>query len=442
MTYEKIKSIVLFILIMISFFLTWTIWTFQPRYDTMEKSNYVQSVAISEQRDAKKIVKPDRVLFHYKDVDYGTTENTYIDKMIRELGRLNFFNFKEITGQVDGFLSFVHDKGSMEIIFPDVVPISLYKSVINIEDKNLLDFEFDRIVIHFDNPKKGDGIIYFVSYQDQRVFQCQVSANMLNTFERTFVTSEITKFPVYEGKQISDRRMIFFQQQPIKMSIYKYYPNYYDPHLFKQALFSDSSVVQRSKGSPDEEEFTNWTSILNIDIKDKMIYFVNLAKEVNHTIRSEDILQESINKINEHSGWTDSYRYAGLDKNSQKVTFRLYDQRGYPIFNSTGWSEIVEVWGNDQVKRYNRPYFSLEVPLTSEMEEITLPSGDQVLDLLRHKQGIKLELLQDVVVGYTMKADPKEPKLIMLEPGWFYKYDHVWNKIDLSDIGGKRSGLE
>ena len=41
MRYEKIKSIILTLLVLVSILLTWNLWTYQPNYDTMENSNTV-----------------------------------------------------------------------------------------------------------------------------------------------------------------------------------------------------------------------------------------------------------------------------------------------------------------------------------------------------------------------------------------------------------------
>ncbi|MCL6573500.1 MAG: hypothetical protein K6T88_17750, partial [Bacillus sp. (in: Bacteria)] len=48
MKYERLKSAILTLLVLGSILLTWALWTYQPNYDTMEDSNTVAEVALSE----------------------------------------------------------------------------------------------------------------------------------------------------------------------------------------------------------------------------------------------------------------------------------------------------------------------------------------------------------------------------------------------------------
>ncbi len=49
-----------------------------------------------------------------------------------------------------------------------------------------------------------------------------------------------------------------------------------------------------------------------------------LQKKRTQAIHWNDILQRSINFVNEHGGWTDNYHYFGLDNDQKTVLFRLY----------------------------------------------------------------------------------------------------------------------
>ena len=57
MRYENIKSGILTFLVLVSILLTWNLWTYQPNYETMENSNYVEEVTVSEKQEVQKIVQ-------------------------------------------------------------------------------------------------------------------------------------------------------------------------------------------------------------------------------------------------------------------------------------------------------------------------------------------------------------------------------------------------
>ena len=63
---------------------------------------------------------------------------------------------------------------------------------------------------------------------------------------------------------------------------------------------------------------------MRVDNESNMILYVDPAEEETQAINSNDILQRSINFVNGHGGWTDNYRYEGLDNAQKAVLFRLY----------------------------------------------------------------------------------------------------------------------
>lgn len=440
MTYENIKSTILTFLVLSSFFLTWNLWTYQPNYELMENTNYVQEVSIGEKKDIKTVVKPDQVIFHYQKLHYGTVNTIEIDKLIRKMSEWNIYNLKNYTNKVDDFKRIVHGEGNVEILFPEKVPVDIYKNVLAFENKSLPRFRFDRIVINMANIQKETGTIYFVSYDEKEVFISHVSSSDLAEFNRSFFKVSY-RYPKYFLYQPTKDITLFLPENKTVMMKYKYYPDLLDSDKFKEALFNDPSFVQKSF-IPEGEEFTNGSSKMNIYKNEKLLFYVNPIEESEFVGNSIEILQRGIEFINEHAGWTDPYRYAGMDEENQKVTFRLYSSDGYPVFNEQGMSEIIEVWGRNEINKYLRPNFSLDLPLRTEMSEILTPSGYEITEFLKNQKDFNPEFLTDLRLGYHMEKDPKEPKLIVLEPSWFYRYNDSWGQIRLDVVKGARNGLE
>jgi regulatory protein YycH of two-component signal transduction system YycFG len=181
---------------------------------------------------------------------------------------------------------------------------------------------------------------------------------------------------------------------------------------------------------------------MTINYDTNMLLYVNPTRESNYVDNSYDLLMRSIDFINGHGGWTDPYRYVSMDEESKSVKFRVYTIDGYPVFNDTGMAEIQEVWGRNEITKYVRPNIALELPLTTEMVKVALPSGSEVLGYLKSRKNFKPELLEQLVLGYEMTKDTNEKKLILLEPAWFYRYNQTWGQITNDDLGGVLHGLE
>lgn len=443
MTYENIKSAILTILVVTSAVLTWNLWTYQPHYATMENSNTIQEFALSEKKEIEAIIQPNKIIYHFKESHFGTTNSDEIDQTLQELFRWNFYDFEDISEDVSNLTEFVHAKGNVEIIFADAVPIELYKSILHVEDKKIPNFNFNRIVIDIENTAKNEGNIYFVHYgnsKNQQVFASHINAEDLKKFDHQFyrVSNQYESYFPYE---VTAERTIFLPEKKETLINYQYFLDQLDPEKFKDAIFNDPSYVQRSEDG-NNVEYIDDSSMLTVNYDSLLLSYVIPAEKNDRGERSKDLLKKSINYVNEHGGWIGNFKYVAIDEENQQVTFRLYDRNGYPIFNDQGLSQITQIWGQNDIYKYNRPIFSLDVPLTTDKKEVTLQSSSEVVEFLKNKKGFKPEMLKDMVIGYKMSMDPNEPQLMNLEPAWFYQYGNLWIQVLQKDDGGNKNGLE
>lgn len=440
MRYENIKSTLLVILVLVSILLTWNLWTYQPNYETMEKSKNVAEVTLSEQQEVKKIIKPDMAVFHIKGEYHGTNSPVDLDKIIKDVSQWVFNDVRNYSSRIGNVNNFGHGNGNVEIIFPTEVPIDLYKNVLNFEEKKLPSFTFDRMIINVENPEKDNGVVYFVSLESQQVYSSHISLSLLNSFSRSFYRNS-EQYPRYLAYQGKDHHLIFYPEDKPTMMEYKYLPEPINSDQFKDALFDDPSFVQKSS-IYQGVEYTNGSSKLTVNDNNNMLLYVNPTADTDYVENSNDLVKRSIDFVNEHGGWSDAYRYVNKDEYNHQVTFRLYSMNGYPVFNEEGMSEINETWGRNDINKYVRPDISLELPIKSEMQQVICPSGNDALQFLKEKKNFNPNLLQKLELGYEMKKDINEPRLILLEPAWFYQYDNQWDMIDMEDLGGLKHGLE
>jgi regulatory protein YycH of two-component signal transduction system YycFG len=443
MNYEKIKSVILTILVVTSVFLTWNLWTYQPNYATMEHSNYVQEVALSEQRKMNDIITPNKIMYHFNDSHFGTVDSEDVNRTLEEIQTWNFYDFQNISDEIENLSDFIHSKGKVEIIFPDIIPMDIYKKIIHVEDEKMANFKFNRVVIDVESRTKGDGRIYFVNYGDsksQQVYESHIEAADIRNYYN-LVYSVADQGSPYYSYQMTDGRRIFLPENTIKMTSYIYFLDRLDTDKFKDALFDDPSYVQKNAVS-NVMEYTDGSSMLTVNNGTLMLSYVNPAEETDIILNSTELLQNSIDFVNGHGGWTGNYKYEDMDEFNQQIIFRLYNRDGYPIFSKVGLSKITQVWGQKEIHKYTRPTFDLDVPLRTETTEVTLSSGTEIVEFLQTKKGLKQELLHDIVLGYSMTKDSEESQLISLKPSWFYKYDNSWVEITPEELGGIKRGLE
>ncbi|MFE8697670.1 YycH family regulatory protein [Cytobacillus sp. FJAT-53684] len=442
MTYENIKSVILVFLVCFSVLLTWSIWMYQPNYEMMKKQNTVEKVAISEKKEVGEIIKPDRIYYHLsKEKHYGTVDKNEIKKIITEIGRWNFTDFENISDEIKNPYSFSHSPGNTVIVFPDSIPIDLYRSIIDIKDKDLPNFQFDQIVIDVEGVQKEQSFVYFISTKNEKAYRSHVPSSFVSNFNTSFFKNvEYTiNYVKYFPYKSSNERIFFLPEKETKMLSYQYLSNPLDSEKYKNALFIDPSVVQKNY-LLSGEEYKDYSSLMRVNYDKNTLSYINPVESSESHFPSNNLLKRSIDFVNEHGGWTGKYRFVEVDELNHRVLFRLYEDKGYPVFSDeNGISEIRHKWGQNEILEYSRSNFSFGV-LTETVEK-TLSSGHEVLEWLESMEDFDLDLVQDIVLGYTMTKDPQTP-LVYLEPSWYYQYNHSWYKISMDEFEGGNHGLE
>lgn len=434
MTIEKIKTVVLILLVISSSLLTWTIWTYQPKYRTLEDEKVVQQVSLSgHERHADKIIFPDKVFCHYGSEYYGTIDSVQIEKIMKEISRWGFDKFEEVSGLFDNIDAFIYKNGNMEIVYPAQVPMKIFRTFAEVKDKDASGIQFDRIIIETANMTKTHGHIYFISLENHSAYQAEVPASLVTNFRQDYYPSANSEhFSRYRLVDLNNGRKLPIRATGTKMHRYSYLMDSLPTEDFKNALFSDPHFVKRNVTSSGEEYYDEST-LMSINFRAHMLHYVNPAQTKGSSIEMERLLGQSIDFVNGHGGWTGNYRYVDIDTFEKTTLFRMYDSFGYPIFSSNGISEIYLSWGETGVNQYMRNNFSFGGIV--EKEEVWMPSGMDIYNSLISREGFQPEYLQDLALGYKMTSN-SEGTLLYLEPAWYYKYRDQW-VIFPSGSGGR-----
>lgn len=339
------------------------------------------------------------------------------------------------------FDDFVHEDRSIEINFSDDVPMSLYQTVLDVRDEGMSSFTFDRIVIKQKDISGDQSAVYFVSYDHEQIHQGMVPTKDLRKFSEKFYNKS---YPTYTAHTLHDKRTIFVPEKPVEVNRYQYYIDYLDVKNLKDALFSNPKYV-RQETVTRGEEYSDGTRLLSVNKENYILSYINPAQKSKVFGNSSELLEKSIDFINDHAGWEGSnYRFDYMSENEQRVVFRLFID-GYPAFNEYGMTEIEQIWGKEDIYSYQRPYFSLASVLPSEGSVATLPTGNEVFRQLEENGNIDLDSVQDISIGYKLNKslDSKLVTLVTLEPTWYYRSGEKWLIAPVDETaGGDNDGLE
>ncbi|WP_077620087.1 YycH family regulatory protein [Bacillus sinesaloumensis] len=442
MKYETIKTTVLIVLVLSSIILTWTLWTYQPQYkDLLGTDDLVEEVTTNNTKETQRIIRPNKILYHIDGQHFGTFKETELNKVMKELRYWEVNDVQNITHQVQdqGLANFLSQSGHVEIKFPNPIPLQLYKSFLSINDKDHSLLTFDRLVVDVNSENHGEGNVYFVSTGENLVYEGHVSSGFIKEFKRSFYTTAV-RYPEQIEYTLTDTDSLYLPKDVTTTNSYEYLIDVIGIDTFIERLFTNASRVKRDDLTTATVH-TDGTRLLRVYHNQNYIQFLNPTRVSGNSSETTDLIQTSIDYVNEHVGWTDDYRFFSWNKENQTTVFKLYIDN-IPVFSSSRISDIIQQWENNDIASYLHPSISLNIKY--ETVETILPKGERVMETITSKQNFNPELLESVTIAYELREREDNSQLVSLQPIWMYRYNGSWIKAEIrdEDAGGNRDGLE
>ena len=434
MKYENLKSIVLTLLVLTSGVLTWSIWTYQPKEE--KALVQVHKVTVSEQEDTVELIKPLRIIYHSEDAHYGTVLNQPIENVMASMNKWDFQDIKRVKMLNDKQLKeAIHSNNRIVISYPDIVPFDLFRGIIQIETE-YPNASFNHIVIDLADDSEKTATIAFINSEEGRLYESYVEVEKAEKLRETL---NLEEFEAYESYVLSNDKEFFIPASSTELVEYRYLPDRIEPAKFKNALFSDPSLVRGDEFAAGEQ-YTDGKSMMKANSRNQTLIYINPRQEPDgerNYESDEHIIRRSIDFVNEHSGWTDDYRYFSLGEYQNRTSFRLFYQ-GRPVFNDNDMAEIRQYWGPEEIYKYERPYFRLDVAIPNT-RNVTLISGKKALNRLFANRELNIDpnQLEDVLIGYSLSWDNGLSDVLVLTPSWYYLYAGSWLKVPMSEKGEK-----
>lgn len=439
---EKLKSMILALLVLLSLALTWGLWTFQPQYDFRQKSNNLQAVAIGEKRQFNEVIKPTQFIFHQDGLHYGVTDSMLSDDLYQMVMDLNSLEYEHIAFSTPEQLgSMLLKDSSLEMIFPVNLPINISNFIMGPIRQEWDIKYFDRMIVTFSK----DPSLYLISSSADQAIKLKVDQNGAGNINELLLKSNY-KNSTYFTASGNQGHTLYLPEQRIAAKQLAFSTQNISSSDFKNALFNDPNTLKQYRLNNGEESFTDGTRALEISQNQDMMRFVNPANPEVYELEPEEMILKSIEFINDHSGWTDSFILMDWSKTNHNVNFQLL-VNGYPVFNEKGTTKIYESWRENEVYEYVRSLTNLRFSIDSEQKRVVLPSGRELLSYLSQiKPDFTLSSLEAALIGYDFLNEKNNTAVTTVKPKWYIKYDGKWEAVDIPsssiDQGGGKLGLE
>lgn len=441
---EMIKTVTLIVLIGLSLVLTLLIWNTAP-YDTIGKQTTVD-ISIAESPEKKgfdSIIKPYKVLFNFEEGLTGSTDSEKVDYIVDHLQDWRITNpeLVETSADKEVITKLIQRPNQFVLYFPDDVPLPVYENILNIENANMPETSFNVIIVEWDIAHTMLEI-HFLSDFNGMHYTSTTPIVDLQSFTREIV-SVGQSYDTYVEVSSTDSQSITVPVTEVELLQNTYFPSERDeinPTRFRSALFSDPNAVRRSQVGSRREDFQDNHALMSVDTERKQLEFVHPVVESKQLAIPSELLEDTIDFVNEHGGWTDEYRFSRMNFRTRYVNFKLY-VRGIPVLGGNTSTEIEQIWGEDAIYQYKRPYYTLGDTLPSETETVILPSGVEVTKALKESPEVEFDKIDEIIPAYYMNQDI-DLNIFVLEPAWFYLQRGKWIRFSSDQLGGGEIGLE
>lgn len=456
---ESGKTILLNLLILISFVLTSILWNNQPEFQLIEPFTYTKTKQVQE-KQLEDLLRPDSVVFHYGENKHtrAFANNDWYRYITKEMAKWYFYDFAPHPLSKTEWEELTQKRVGLEILYRDSVPISIINKVFTFRGEVYDQLkQMDRLWLYYD--EKNDVVFaLFMSKRDKQVVRARTVVSAKDLQESYLpvgrrLPEQIMKVVADsnqdKGNPVYDRTNPFWQiyylpKEPLTMRQYRYNYLPISESELMEAFFLDRALVRQIVERDGTNIFTDGSRAIQMGQSAQSITFTDPAiQQGKSEITEEEKVRSGISFINQHLGWTDEYLFEKIEKSDgqgDEITFRLF-VGAYPLIgmNREPLDSIRVTLEEGQIVSMKRSLMDLDKYI--DFQEWTILSGSDLFSYLRYKN-IDTSRVNNAYLGYQIKMFQG---YVELNPVWVVETvddrQYVFSARSLK-AGGKEHGLE
>lgn len=425
---QRSRNIILAVLVILSFFLSFNLWTAGRNMGEEENTGNLtarSNISLVE-HSFWQTFRPSNVVLHGADSENPLLiANTYPLRNYIE-NRMDITNLDEIERtERYSYEDYLNDfsKGEwIEFVYREQQPFGLIDQKFqNLSRESEEDF-YDRIIINLNDQN----FVYFYN-TDTRAFYTVSVLNTENIEVDPFLNRDNLEYVAAESVTLANN-IVYLPQE-------------------KLDIFHKSYVIDRLPTSSYISNFFPDTSLLDVRSTTTYSRYIDLTKEVTinestntlvylrqihdpSVLSFADRYSRSFEQINRFENWGDTLSLSEYNTESQVLSFRR-EINGIPVFSDSENDSLSEIGLVESgVVHLKIPLRFTSTPLSIENQSNELRNGREVIEqiqsLLTEEE---YELVEDITIGYAWKESEEASEVIDFEPEWYILYNGIWTDI-------------
>lgn len=417
---ETSKTILLNILIAVSFMLSWMVWNSQPNYEYIRPSEYVKPQPLGKAQQLSELVLPISILFHYGENRHtkALPDTVYYRLVNSGMKNWYFYDIKPVTLSKDQWNHIMQEAKGLEILYPDDLPFSILNESVAFGGE-------------IDKAFQAAGKIWL--YYDEAAAQVQAlfiaeETNAVMEARTAFSKDDLENFLAL-GNELPPQQMMLQQKAesetlrewgesrdfvpnmyyvPLEKVVMKQFRFFYQPvtmQRFIQLLFVDPSLIRQVVERDGTIIFTDGSRAVQVPPHRRTISYHDPVLEPVGNQALPNNPGAAIEFVNQNGGWTGNFQleeiFSTVGSKRETYRFRLYE-RSYPVFGSPEekLGEMEIRLEGTFITGFERPLYLMDRYF--DYEDKVLPSGPEIWALLP-KLGIDRGRVKDYYPAYRME---------------------------------------
>ncbi len=424
---ERIKSILLVSLVILSLLLIAAINMFDFNRSSESLSEYYPQITLGDNKVLEEVVSPEKIIVHSADESHFllNRNNPFYSLIYNEVKKFTFFTPAIVEEQID-WDKLRNEKNGLELVFAQAHDSNTLKAIFDLTAGFTYMPSIDRIWFFTDDME--DVGVYFISEELDRVY-----------YARTINTAPLIDKYLSE---LDDEQRFSYHLSGVIGDAINVEKGYYLPvdelvadRISKKSLnFSENNVIQMifsvpssvrlfySGDNQDTVYYTDGISSLEYYNETNAFSFYQPVLEEQLRFNMERELAATVKFVNQHGGWDGDYLLTSAYNkfNGTKVDFRFTKYiDGIPIYTVKEMYGQIQIEANNNlVSNYKRS--TLLVEKTTRQAQKNM-SGPELLESLA-EIAIEEEQIRDINLFYILR---KSDGSLELEPYWLIEYDQA-----------------
>lgn len=425
MSWSRMKHILLTVLIGLSLFLSFQLWTAGGdfREPTSGGGGAVPSSLVD--RTMTEVFAPSQIIWHRSMNDMKVEIDPHeMSDWIEE--HFNTMSFGEVANPQrfsrEAYRENLSSGEWVEFLFNAPIPFGLFESAFDDLPTDYENRTFTRLFMNRNNPEQA---VFFDSINElyYSVEESSFSEDSLNDLLFGSGNELMEVQPVDVGQDV-----IYLPTEEIEVEYQDYLVERLPNNLFINQFFADTSEVD-ARRTGQTLRYIDLTTEVRINDANNTLTYMRQRTDMGQMTFSER-LTSSFQELRQIENWTETVHYEGFTPATNEVVFQRYIQ-GKPVFShqqqeSTVLITVVESGRTD----LRLPLRVVQTPLALTGERTaTLPSGLEVVESLSVVNG-GLEDIQNIRIGLTWIESEEDSRVVHFEPNWYVQSGDVWYELN------------